>query len=206
MSDLTRREFVRQSILIAVGITLISCDDEKSDTVDESPGQLIGNQSPKDVVIIGAGMSGLVAGYELTRAGHDVIILEARDRVGGRVLTLREPFSDGHFAEAGADIITIHPEATEDLASSIKEIKFYNNGNLESKTNLINGKSEGEQSSWYENGAIEKNVMVLYNPEQYSEFIKLYEKSIFDSEINIDLLTRKFNEETQELINYRFKN
>ena len=47
-------------------------------------------------------MSGLVAGYELTRAGHDVIILEARNRVGGRVLTLRDPFSDGHFAEAGA--------------------------------------------------------------------------------------------------------
>ena len=102
MSDLTRREFVRQSILLAVGITLISCDDEKSDSIDDSPGQLIGNQSSKEVIIIGAGMSGLVAGYELTRAGHDVIILEARDRVGGRVLTLREPFSDGHFAEAGA--------------------------------------------------------------------------------------------------------
>ena len=102
MSDLTRREFVRQSILLAVGITLISCEDEKTDTIDDSPGQLIGNQSSKKVIIIGAGMSGLVAGYELTRAGHDVIILEARNRVGGRVLTLREPFSDGHFAEAGA--------------------------------------------------------------------------------------------------------
>ena len=102
MSDLTRREFVRQSILLAVGITLISCEDEKTNTIDDSPGQLIGNQSSKKVIIIGAGMSGLVAGYELTRAGHDVIILEARNRVGGRVLTLREPFSDGHFAEAGA--------------------------------------------------------------------------------------------------------
>ena len=102
MSDLTRREFVRQSILLAVGITLISCEDEKTDTIDDSPGQLIGGQSSKEVIIIGAGMSGLVAGYELTRAGHDVIILEARNRVGGRVLTLREPFSDGHFAEAGA--------------------------------------------------------------------------------------------------------
>lgn len=47
-------------------------------------------------------MSGLVAGYELTRAGHEVTILEARDRVGGRVLTLRTPFADGHHAEAGA--------------------------------------------------------------------------------------------------------
>ena len=102
MSDLTRREFVRQSILLAVGMTLISCEDEKSDTIDDYPGQLIGNQPSKEVIIIGAGLSGLVAGYELTRAGHDVIILEARDRVGGRVLTLRDPFSDGHFAEAGA--------------------------------------------------------------------------------------------------------
>ena len=102
MSDLNRREFLRQSILLAVGMTLVSCDDEKGDTVNESPGTLLGDQPSKQVVIIGAGMSGLVAGYELTRAGHDVIILEARDRVGGRVLTLREPFSDGHFAEAGA--------------------------------------------------------------------------------------------------------
>ena len=31
-----------------------------------------------------------------------------------------------NFAEAGADIITIHPEATDDLVSSIKEIKSYN--------------------------------------------------------------------------------
>ena len=37
MSNLTRREFVRQSILLAAGITLISCEDEKSDTIDESP-------------------------------------------------------------------------------------------------------------------------------------------------------------------------
>ncbi|MEJ1963559.1 MAG: NAD(P)/FAD-dependent oxidoreductase [Gammaproteobacteria bacterium] len=54
------------------------------------------------VVILGAGLSGLVAGYELMRAGHDVVILEGRTRPGGRVHTLRTPFSDGLFAEAGA--------------------------------------------------------------------------------------------------------
>jgi len=57
---------------------------------------------PKKLVIIGAGMAGLVAGYELKRAGHDVTILEATHRVGGRILTIREPFSQGLHGEAGA--------------------------------------------------------------------------------------------------------
>ena len=57
---------------------------------------------PKRVVIVGAGMAGLVAASELLRAGHEPIVLEARGRVGGRVHTLREPFTDGLYAEAGA--------------------------------------------------------------------------------------------------------
>ena len=56
----------------------------------------------KKVLVLGAGMAGLVAAYELTQLGHDVTILEARTRPGGRVHTLREPFSDGLYAEAGA--------------------------------------------------------------------------------------------------------
>ncbi|MGH9649544.1 MAG: flavin monoamine oxidase family protein, partial [Terriglobales bacterium] len=47
-------------------------------------------------------LAGLTAGYELARAGHDVTILEGQVRAGGRVQTLREPFSDGLYAEAGA--------------------------------------------------------------------------------------------------------
>ncbi len=54
------------------------------------------------VVVVGAGMAGLVAATELLRAGHDPIVLEAQQRVGGRVLTLREPFAPGLWAEAGA--------------------------------------------------------------------------------------------------------
>ncbi|HXG26748.1 MAG TPA: flavin monoamine oxidase family protein [Candidatus Binatia bacterium] len=56
----------------------------------------------KRVIIVGAGMAGLVAGYELLRAGHDPLILEAQNRVGGRVYTLRAPFAPGLYAEAGA--------------------------------------------------------------------------------------------------------
>jgi monoamine oxidase len=59
------------------------------------------DQPGKRVIIIGAGMAGLVAGYELARAGHDPLILEAQNRVGGRVFTLRR-FAPGLYAEAGA--------------------------------------------------------------------------------------------------------
>lgn len=57
---------------------------------------------PKKVVIVGAGLAGLAAGYELKRAGHSPVILEAQQRVGGRVYTLREPFTEGLYAEVGA--------------------------------------------------------------------------------------------------------
>jgi monoamine oxidase len=59
------------------------------------------DQPGKRVIIIGAGMAGLVAAYELARAGHDPLVLEAQNRVGGRVYTLRK-FAPGLYAEAGA--------------------------------------------------------------------------------------------------------
>lgn len=68
-----------------------------------SPFALPPSDAPRrKVLILGAGMAGLSAGYELRRAGHDVHILEARHRVGGRVYTLREPFAPGLYAEVGA--------------------------------------------------------------------------------------------------------
>lgn len=54
------------------------------------------------VVVVGAGMAGLAAADALVRQGHEVTVLEATLRPGGRVRTLRGPFSDGLYAEAGA--------------------------------------------------------------------------------------------------------
>jgi monoamine oxidase len=58
--------------------------------------------SRKKVLVVGAGLAGLSAAFELVRAGHDVTVLEAQMRAGGRVQTLRAPFSEGLYAEAGA--------------------------------------------------------------------------------------------------------
>jgi monoamine oxidase len=69
------------------------------ETTDE--GLHAGDHVQKRVVIIGAGLAGLVAAFELKREGHEVTVLEAQNRVGGRIYTLREPFAPGLYAEAG---------------------------------------------------------------------------------------------------------
>ena len=58
--------------------------------------------NPKDVAIIGAGIAGLVSASLLANARHNVTIFEASNRIGGRILTVREPFSNGLYGEAGA--------------------------------------------------------------------------------------------------------
>ncbi len=57
---------------------------------------------PKKVIIIGAGLAGMSAAYELVQSGHEVTVLEARTRSGGRVWTLRDDYPEGMYAEAGA--------------------------------------------------------------------------------------------------------
>ena len=54
----------------------------------------------KKVIVIGAGMAGLVSAFELARQGHEPLVLEAQNRVGGRVLTLRD-FPGPLYGEAG---------------------------------------------------------------------------------------------------------
>ncbi|MBV9601274.1 MAG: FAD-dependent oxidoreductase, partial [Chloroflexi bacterium] len=56
-----------------------------------------------DVVVIGAGFAGLSAARQIGAAGHSMLVLEARNRVGGRVLN--HPIQDGEVVEAGAQFI-----------------------------------------------------------------------------------------------------
>ncbi len=76
--------------------------DAKIDFLELIEKGLPHTSAPKKVVIVGAGMAGLTAAYELKRAGHQPVVLEAQQRLGGRVHTLREPFSEGLYAEVGA--------------------------------------------------------------------------------------------------------
>lgn len=89
-----RRQFLKSLLALSAtgaGLTLMP-----------QPARGMGNGH---VVVIGAGLAGLIAAYELEQAGWQVTVLEARDRVGGRVTTLRQPFTGGQWAEAGGEYI-----------------------------------------------------------------------------------------------------
>ena len=93
---MNRREFLQQSALA----TPLALSSLRAGVFSQS--KLERKGGARKVIIVGAGLAGLSAAYELTRAGHEVTVLEAQSRAGGRVFTLRAPFSDDLYAEAGA--------------------------------------------------------------------------------------------------------
>ena len=98
---MNRRRFLRESLLAAAGISLAAANF--------SPAQV--SAKPRKIIIIGAGLAGLAAGYELAKAGHEVKILEAQSRVGGRILTVRD-FPENLYADVGAGRIPREHELT----------------------------------------------------------------------------------------------
>jgi monoamine oxidase len=62
------------------------------------------------VVVIGAGLAGLAAAHALLERGYEITVLEATERAGGRILTIRSPFRDGLYVEAGATHVLGDPD------------------------------------------------------------------------------------------------
>ena len=69
----------------------------------------------KRIIVAGAGLAGLTAARELERAGASVTVVEARDRAGGRVWTIRDGFADGQYGELGGEFIDAGHEAVHHL-------------------------------------------------------------------------------------------
>ena len=93
---LTRREMLQASLAAAAGVLLSGRGD-------------LAAQAGRRVIVVGAGFSGLTAAYELSRAGYDVTVVEARNRVGGRVVSFGD-LVPGKNVEGGGELIgSNHP-------------------------------------------------------------------------------------------------
>ena len=83
-----------------------------------------------DVIVIGAGAAGLAAAAALMRRGHSVLVLEARDRIGGRIWTRIEPDLSVPL-ELGAEFI--HGDAPETSARRSDRLGFPLDASLQSR-------------------------------------------------------------------------
>lgn len=98
----SRREFLK--LTAAAGASLLLSNLTYARVL--GPGSRLGQ---KRVVIVGAGFAGLSAAYELKHAGFDVSVIEARDRVSGRVVTFTD-FVKDKVMEGGGELIgSNHP-------------------------------------------------------------------------------------------------
>ena len=87
--DLTRRSLLMGATAMGVAAVIGGCSRDTADTADtaETTRPADTGERDVDVVVVGAGIAGLAAARVLGRAGVRCVVLEARDRVGGRIWT-----------------------------------------------------------------------------------------------------------------------
>jgi monoamine oxidase len=96
-SGISRREMLQRSL--AAGAALLISE--------RFPASL--SAGAGRVVVVGAGFSGLAAAHELSKAGYEVTVVEARNRIGGRVISFSD-FIPGKNVEGGGELIgSNHP-------------------------------------------------------------------------------------------------
>jgi monoamine oxidase len=97
-----------------------------------------------EVVIIGAGVAGLAALAELSRAGLDVLCVEARDRIGGRVLAINDPFSPLPV-ELGAEFVHGRPPEIWDIIRNANLLVY---DCAEDAVHINEGRVEDAANAW----------------------------------------------------------
>ncbi len=104
---MNRRKFLKIS---GAGVGSLAVSPLLEKAASAKPGRLA--EGGKKVIVVGAGLSGLAVAYELNYKGYDVVVLEAQSRPGGRIHTVRAPFSDGLHVEAGGMFVPDHHDFT----------------------------------------------------------------------------------------------
>lgn len=99
MTGLRRRTLLQGAAATGAAALPLTGAPTASAAVEDLPDRDAGRTR---VVVLGAGLAGLASAYLLTQRGHEVVVLEAQDRPGGRVHTVRDGFQQGGYAEMGA--------------------------------------------------------------------------------------------------------
>jgi monoamine oxidase len=107
-SRVSRRGFLTGGAAVAAGAAL---------TQVGVPSASATSSLSADVAVVGAGLAGLTAARNLVAAGRSVVVLEARNRVGGR--TLNHAIGGGHVAEAGGEFIGPTQDRIAALAKAV---------------------------------------------------------------------------------------
>lgn len=92
----SRREILRAGLAASASLLVSACVG--------GPSKSNARSSAPRTIVVGAGFAGLTTAYELASAGFDVTVLEARARIGGRVLTF-DDFVEGCVVEGGGELI-----------------------------------------------------------------------------------------------------
>ena len=123
----TRRSLIGTAAAGAAAAALPSV--ARADTSEQASDAAAASHPKKaDVVVVGGGLSGLSAARTIAHAGHSVIVLEARERVGGR--TFNRPITGGAYIDAGAEFVGPTQDRIKALAKAVGVETFptYNTG------------------------------------------------------------------------------
>lgn len=144
MSKLSRKEFIIKSSALFGGAysSLLSLNLLKAAPVHKF--DLSKTSDSKNIIILGAGLTGLTAAYELNKLGYNCTILEARNRIGGRCWSIRNgssneeeehglhtaSFDEGLYFNAGPSRIPHHHELSLHYCNELNvPLEIYNNIN-----------------------------------------------------------------------------